>query len=85
MSKTRRQRKRRIQILRARAAKGEAPVFDEKDDDTLAGSLPADKDSEAAMLGMPVERLKLLSNVGGIDNILKGAIRRSQGLERKRR
>ena len=69
--------------MRARAAKGKASLIHEKDEDTVAGSFPADEGHAATVLGMHVELLKLLSSIEGMDNILESAIRRSQGLERK--
>ena len=51
----------------------------------MAGSFRADNGFAAAVLGMLVELLKLLIVVEGMDKILESAIRRSRGLEKKRR
>ena len=60
-----------------RAAKGKVPIIDEKDDDTVAGSLPASKDSAAVVLGMPEEMIGLPRSVEGMDEVLEDTIMRS--------
>ena len=60
--KVRRQRRKRTKILKARAAKGKIPINDEKDDDTVAGSSSATKDSAAAMLAIPEHLMRILRN-----------------------